>query len=206
MTGLRRACGVRLLRPSLHFRCMPAHGREAGCHYEPDRSCIQVRCTVGAIERQVAVLASKATDEEWLKARVRRALRCRCPPAAVRRGSPTTKGQQLPATGLWPGATSLHALWDTGTNPGVARCHDGPECRAQKRERNAQRRTCAQSRTDLARTRIIFTVGLEVTCRAGRPRRCRPSALPIPRPDVRGTCLRTSAAGTANLPDVTRTR
>jgi hypothetical protein len=38
------------------------------CAYDPDRDCIGGNCVVGAIRQQVAILASKAPDEERLRA------------------------------------------------------------------------------------------------------------------------------------------
>jgi hypothetical protein len=50
---------------SWHYVNFP---RDGDCRYEPDRMCLQGSCVVGAIERQTALLASQAPDEERLKA------------------------------------------------------------------------------------------------------------------------------------------
>lgn len=42
--------------------------RDADCHYDTNRMCIQGNCVVGAIERQLAVLPSDAPDEKRLLA------------------------------------------------------------------------------------------------------------------------------------------
>ena len=48
-----------------HYVNMPP---EADCHYVPARDCPNGECVVGAIERQVAILRSKAPDDERLRA------------------------------------------------------------------------------------------------------------------------------------------
>ncbi len=88
--------------------------QDARCRNEPDRSCVQGSCVVGAIERQTAVLASRASDEERLKAPkyvvhfvadVHQPLHAGF--ADDRRGNT----HQLQAYGR---GTNLHALWDRG--------------------------------------------------------------------------------------------
>ena len=88
--------------------------RDANCRYEPEISCLQGSCVVGAIERQVAVLASKAPDDERLKALkyvihfvadVHQPLHAGF---ADDRGGNT---YQLQAFGR---GTNLHVLWDSG--------------------------------------------------------------------------------------------
>lgn len=88
--------------------------RDVNCRYEPVRSCLQGSCVVGAIERQLAVLASKASDDERLKALkyvvhfvadVHQPLHAGF---ADDRGGNT---YQLQAHGR---GTNLHALWDSG--------------------------------------------------------------------------------------------
>jgi len=96
---------------SWHYMNFP---RDAGCIYSADRMCIEGMCVVGAIERQVAVLASKAPDEARLKslkyvvhfvADVHQPLHAGF--ADDRGGS----SFQLQAYGR---GTNLHALWDSG--------------------------------------------------------------------------------------------
>ena len=48
-----------------HYVNLP---RDSNCKYEPERDCAQGACVVAAIERQIAVLASNASDEQRLKA------------------------------------------------------------------------------------------------------------------------------------------
>ncbi len=87
--------------------------RDGGCRYDSDRLCIKGNCVVGAIERQLAVLASAAPDQRRLLALkyvvhfvadVHQPLHAGF---ADDRGGNT---HQLQAFGR---GTNLHALWDT---------------------------------------------------------------------------------------------
>jgi hypothetical protein len=87
--------------------------RDADCLYDGDRMCIQGNCVVGAIERQLALLASDAPDERRLLALkyvvhfvgdVHQPLHAGF---ADDRGGNT---YQLQANGR---GTNLHALWDS---------------------------------------------------------------------------------------------
>jgi hypothetical protein len=88
--------------------------RDADCHYDGDRMCIQGNCVVGAIERQLAVLASDAPDE-WrllaLKHVVHFVGDVHQPLHAGFADDRGGNSYQLQAYGR---GTNLHALWDSG--------------------------------------------------------------------------------------------
>ena len=96
---------------SWHYVNFP---RDAGCSYSADRMCIEGLCVVGAIERQVAVLASKAPDEARLKALkyvVHFVADVHQPLHAGFADDRGGNSYQLQAYGR---GTNLHALWDSG--------------------------------------------------------------------------------------------
>ncbi len=93
-----------------HYVNLP---RDSNCRYESDRSCIQGACVVGAIERQVAVLASNAPDLERLKALkyvVHFVADAHQPLHAGFADDRGGNNYQLQAYGR---GTNLHAVWDT---------------------------------------------------------------------------------------------
>lgn len=96
---------------SWHYLDFP---RDAGCVYDADRMCIEGMCVVGAIQRQVAVLASKAPDEARLKALkyvVHLVADVHQPLHAGFANDRGGNSYQLQAYGR---GTNLHALWDSG--------------------------------------------------------------------------------------------
>ena len=88
--------------------------RDANCRYEPDRSCIQGACVVGAIERQVAVLASDAPDEERLKALKYVVHFVADAHQPLHGGFADDRGANSYQVQAFGRGSNLHALWDTG--------------------------------------------------------------------------------------------
>ena len=87
--------------------------RDADCHYDGARMCIQGNCVVGAIERQQAVLASNANDERRLKALKYIVHFVGDAHQPLHAGFADDRGgnsYQLQAYGR---GTNLHALWDS---------------------------------------------------------------------------------------------
>ena len=87
--------------------------RDADCRYDGDRMCLQGNCVVGAIERQVAVLASNAPPERRflaLKYVVHFVADVHQPLHAGFADDRGGNNHQLQAYGR---GTNLHALWDT---------------------------------------------------------------------------------------------
>lgn len=87
--------------------------RDADCHYDTDRMCIQGNCVVGAIERQLAVLASDAPDEKRLLALKYVVHFIGDVHQPLHAGFADDRGGnsfQLQAFGR---GTNLHALWDS---------------------------------------------------------------------------------------------
>lgn len=87
--------------------------RDADCHYDGDRMCIQGNCVVGAIERQLAVLASDAPDERRLLALKYVVHFVGDVHQPLHAGFADDRGgnsYQLQAYGR---GTNLHALWDS---------------------------------------------------------------------------------------------
>ena len=87
--------------------------RDAGCHYDSDRMCIQGTCVVGAIERQLAVLASAAPEQRRflaLKYVVHFVGDVHQPLHAGFADDRGGNSHQLQAYGR---GTNLHALWDS---------------------------------------------------------------------------------------------
>ena len=88
--------------------------RDAGCHYDADRMCIEGNCVVGAIERQIGILASKAPDLERLKALKYIVHFVADVHQPLHAGYGDDRGGnrfQLRVDGR---GTNLHALWDSG--------------------------------------------------------------------------------------------
>ena len=93
-----------------HFVNLP---RDSNCTYDPDRSCVQGACVVGAIERQAEVLASRAADEDRLKALKYVVHFVADVHQPLHAGFADDRGGnsfQLQAFGR---GTNLHALWDS---------------------------------------------------------------------------------------------
>lgn len=96
---------------SWHYLNFP---RDAGCAYDADRMCIEGMCVVGAIQRQMAVLASKSPDESRLKALKYLVHFVADVHQPLHAGFADDRGgnsYQLQAYGR---GTNLHALWDSG--------------------------------------------------------------------------------------------
>ena len=93
-----------------HYVNLP---RDSNCTYDPDRSCLQGACVVGAIERQAEVLASHAADEDRLKALKYVVHFVGDVHQPLHAGFADDRGgnsYQLQAFGR---GTNLHALWDS---------------------------------------------------------------------------------------------
>lgn len=87
--------------------------RDAGCRYEGDRMCVQGNCVVGAIDRQMAVLASDAPEERRLLALKYVVHFVGDVHQPLHAGFADDRGgnsHQLQAYGR---GTNLHALWDS---------------------------------------------------------------------------------------------
>jgi hypothetical protein len=96
---------------SWHYVNFPLDG---GCNYEPDRSCPGGACVVGAIERQLAVLASPTPDEmrlNALKYLIHLVADIHQPLHGGRADDKGGNTYQLQVAGR---GTNLHALWDSG--------------------------------------------------------------------------------------------
>ena len=88
--------------------------RDGGCHYDAATMCVSGSCVVSAIERQVAVLASKASDEERLKTLKYVVHFVGDVHQPLHAGYADDRGgnsYQVQAVGR---GTNLHALWDSG--------------------------------------------------------------------------------------------
>jgi nuclease S1 len=93
-----------------HYVNLP---RDSGCRYASQQSCVQGKCVVGAVERQVEVLASAQPDEERLRAL--KYVTHLVPDAhqPLHAGFADDRGgnnYQLQAFGR---GTNLHAVWDS---------------------------------------------------------------------------------------------
>lgn len=87
--------------------------RDADCRYDGDRMCIQDNCVVGAIDRQLAVLASNAPEEQRLMALKYLVHFVGDVHQPLHAGFADDRGgnsYQLQAYGR---GTNLHALWDS---------------------------------------------------------------------------------------------
>lgn len=94
-----------------HYVNLP---RDADCRYEPDRSCVQGSCVVGAIERQVAVLVSAGSDEERLKALKYVVHFVADVHQPLHAGFADDRGGNTYQLQAYGRGTNLHALWDSG--------------------------------------------------------------------------------------------
>ncbi len=65
MAGVAEATGASPSTAAWHHVNLP---RDGNCTFRADRSYLQGACVVGAIERQLGVLASRAPDDAGLKA------------------------------------------------------------------------------------------------------------------------------------------
>jgi hypothetical protein len=93
-----------------HYVNLP---RESSCRYESHQSCIQGNCVVGAIERQVELLASARPDAERLKALKYVTHLVADVHQPLHAGFADDRGgnnYQLQAFGR---GTNLHAVWDS---------------------------------------------------------------------------------------------
>ena len=89
-------------------------GRETNCQYDAAPICIEGNCVVGAIARQVAILASNAPDEQRLKALKYLVHFIADVHQPLHAGYADDRGgntYQLQAFGK---GSNLHALWDSG--------------------------------------------------------------------------------------------
>jgi nuclease S1 len=88
--------------------------RGDGCQYDAQQSCRGGACVVAAIERQVAVLASKAPDEERLKALKYVVHFVADVHQPLHAGYADDRGANKYQVQAFGRGTNLHAVWDTG--------------------------------------------------------------------------------------------
>lgn len=88
--------------------------RDSNCKYEPDRTCLQGSCVVGAITRQTAVLASRAPDDERLKALKYVVHFVADVHQPLHAGFANDRGGNTYQLQAYGRGTNLHALWDSG--------------------------------------------------------------------------------------------
>lgn len=96
---------------SWHYVNLP---REGGCHYDASQSCIQGNCVVGAIERQVNVLASTQPDEERLTAMKYLTHLVADVHQPLHAGFADDRGGNKYQMQAFGQGTNLHAVWDSG--------------------------------------------------------------------------------------------
>lgn len=94
-----------------HYVNLP---RDAGCRYEPDRSCVDGACVVSAIERQVALLASEAPDDVRLQALKFVVHFVGYIHQPLHGGYADDKGGNTYQVQVAGRGSNLHALWDSG--------------------------------------------------------------------------------------------
>ena len=94
-----------------HFTNFP---RDAACRYDADRMCVQGACVTGAIERQVALLRSKALDERRLHALKYLVLLVGDVYQPLHAGYADDKGGNGYQVQAFGRDTNLHALCDSG--------------------------------------------------------------------------------------------
>lgn len=87
--------------------------REDGCRYDAMANCPGGNCVVGAIERQLRVLAGKGPDEDRLRALRYVAHFIPDLHQPLHAGYFDDKGGNLYQVQAWGRGTNLHALWDT---------------------------------------------------------------------------------------------
>jgi len=93
-----------------HYVNLP---REGNCRYEPEQSCVNGSCVVGAIERQTAVLASNAPDEARLKALKHVVHFVADVHQPLHASFADDKGGNTYQVLAFGRGTNLHAVWDT---------------------------------------------------------------------------------------------
>ena len=87
--------------------------RDAGCRFDGDRMCLQGNCVVGAIERQLAVLASDAPDEQRLSALKYVVHFIGDVHQPLHAGFADDRGGNNHQLQVYGRGTNLHALWDS---------------------------------------------------------------------------------------------
>jgi hypothetical protein len=93
-----------------HYVNLP---RDSDCRYEAARSCISGNCVVGAIDRQAAILASKAPDEQRLKALKYLVHLVADVHQPLHAGFADDRGGNSYQIQAYGRGTNLHALWDS---------------------------------------------------------------------------------------------
>ena len=96
-----------------HYVNLPSEGA-AACKYDADRSCIDGHCVVDAIERQAAVLSSKAPDAARLKALKYVVHFVADVHQPLHGGFAEDRGGNQFQVQAFGKGTNLHALWDSG--------------------------------------------------------------------------------------------
>jgi hypothetical protein len=86
----------------------------AGCQYQSKRDCPDGACVVEAIERQLNVLASKASDDQRLRALKYVIHLIGDVHQPLHAGRAEDKGGNTVQLQAFGRGTNLHALWDTG--------------------------------------------------------------------------------------------
>lgn len=94
-----------------HYVNMPP---EVHCHYVAERDCPNGECVVGAIERQLAILKSKAPDDERLRALKYLVHFMGDVHQPLHAGHAADQGGNTFQLQAFGHGTNLHALWDTG--------------------------------------------------------------------------------------------
>ena len=84
------------------------------CEYQPARLCIEGNCVVGALERQLALLASAASDAERLTALKYVVHLVADVHQPLHAGFFDDRGGNSYQLQAYDRGTNLHALWDTG--------------------------------------------------------------------------------------------
>ena len=96
-----------------HYVNLPRDG-SAACTYDADRSCIDGHCVVDAMERQAAVLSSKAPDAARLKALKYLIHFVADVHQPLHGGFADDRGGNQFQVQAFGKGTNLHALWDSG--------------------------------------------------------------------------------------------
>ncbi len=94
-----------------HYVNLP---RDANCMYNPDRSCVQGACVVGAIDRQAAVLASDAPDDVRLNALKYLVHFVGDVHQPLHAGYADDRGGNTYQVQFAGRGSNLHAVWDSG--------------------------------------------------------------------------------------------
>lgn len=87
--------------------------RDADCRYDAALSCVAGNCVVGSIERQAAILASKAPDAERLKALKYLVHMVADVHQPLHAGFADDRGGNRFQIQAYGRGTNLHALWDS---------------------------------------------------------------------------------------------